>query len=62
LSVGGYLRLTLAEARGAIASVCDATSGWQSEKAALNLPSRENERMAEAFETDQRRAANHIEP
>jgi serine/threonine-protein kinase HipA len=62
LSVSGYFRLTLADARAAIASICDATSGWRSEAAALNLPSREIERMVEAFETDQRRAAKHIEP
>jgi serine/threonine-protein kinase HipA len=60
LSVSGYFRLSQAEARAAIASICDATSSWRTEAAALNLPSREIERMAEAFETDQRRAASNI--
>jgi serine/threonine-protein kinase HipA len=62
LSVSGYFRLTLAEARTAIASIRDATASWRIEAAALNLPRREIERMADAFETDQRRAAQHIEP
>lgn len=60
LSVSGYFRLTLAEARSEIASVRDATSGWRSEAASLNLPQREMDRMAEAFETDQRRAASNM--
>jgi serine/threonine-protein kinase HipA len=60
LSVSGYFRLSPAEARSAIGSVRDATSFWRSEAAALNLPPREIERMAEAFETDQRRAAGNL--
>ena len=62
LSVSGYFRLSLAEARSAIASICNATTSWRSEAAALNLPSQEIDRMAEAFETEQRRAASNIEP
>ncbi|HXL88872.1 MAG TPA: type II toxin-antitoxin system HipA family toxin [Streptosporangiaceae bacterium] len=62
LSVSGYFRLTLAEARSEIASVRDATSRWRGEAASLNLPQREMDLMAEAFETDQRRAASNIEP
>ena len=62
LSVSGYFRLSLTEARSAIASICKATASWRGEAADLNLPSREIERMAEAFETDQRRAANNLEP
>jgi serine/threonine-protein kinase HipA len=61
LSVSSYFRLPLTKARSEIASVRDATSGWRNEAAALNLPHREVELMAEAFETDQRRTANHIE-
>ena len=60
-SVSSYFRLTLAEARSEIASVRDATSGWRGEAASLNLPQREMDLMAEAFETDQRRAASNIE-
>jgi serine/threonine-protein kinase HipA len=62
LSVSGYFRLTLAKALSEVASVRDATSGWRSEAADLNLPHREMDLMAEAFETDQRRAASAIEP
>jgi serine/threonine-protein kinase HipA len=62
LSVSGYFRLSLAEAQSEVASVRDATSGWRSEAATLNLPHRETDLMAEAFETDQRRAASAIEP
>jgi serine/threonine-protein kinase HipA len=62
LSVSGYFRLSLAEARSEIASVADATSGWRSEAAALNLPHREIDLMAQAFETDQRRVARTMKP
>jgi serine/threonine-protein kinase HipA len=62
LSVSGYFRLSLAEARSEVASVRDATSGWQREAAALNLPHREMDLMAEAFETDQRRVTSAIKP
>ena len=62
MSVSGYFRLSLAEARSTIASICNATTTWRSEAAALNLPSQEIDRMAEAFETEQRRAASNIEP
>jgi serine/threonine-protein kinase HipA len=61
-SVSGYFRLTLAEARSEIASVRDATSRWRNEAADLNLPQREMDLMAGAFETDQRRAANNTGP
>jgi serine/threonine-protein kinase HipA len=61
LSVSGYFRLTLAEARSQVTAVSEATSRWRSEAADLNLPRREIDLMAEAFETDQRRAANAIE-
>jgi serine/threonine-protein kinase HipA len=61
LSVSGYFRLTLAEARSEVTAVSDATSRWRSEAADLKLPRREIDLMAEAFETDQRRAANAID-
>jgi serine/threonine-protein kinase HipA len=62
LSVSGYFRLSLAEARSEVASVRDGTSGWRSEAAALNLPHREIDLMAQAFETDQRRFTSAVEP
>ena len=61
LSVSGYFRLTPAQARSETAAVNEATAGWRSEATNLNLPRREIDLMAEAFETDQRRAANVIE-
>jgi len=61
LSVSGYFRLTLAEARSEVTAVSEATSRWRGEAADLDLPRREIDLMAEAFETDQRRAANAIE-
>jgi serine/threonine-protein kinase HipA len=61
LSVSSYFRLTLAEARSEVMAVSRATSGWQREAADLNLPRSEIDLMAEAFETDQRRAANASE-
>jgi len=57
LSVASYFRLPPAEARSLISSVETATSRWRHEAAALSLPKREVDRMADAFETDQRRAA-----
>jgi serine/threonine-protein kinase HipA len=62
LSVSGYFRLSLAEARSEVAYVRDGTSGWRSEAAALNLRHREVDLMAQAFETDQRRVASAMEP
>jgi serine/threonine-protein kinase HipA len=61
LSVRGYFRLTLAEARSEVTAVSEATSRWRSEATDLKLPRREIDLMAEAFETDQRRAANAID-
>ncbi len=61
LSVSGYFRLTPAEARSEVTAVSEATSRWQREATDLDLPRREIDLMAEAFETDQRRAANAIE-
>lgn len=57
LSVSEYFRLPLAEARSEIASICTATSTWRGEAATLDLLPREKDRMALAFETDQRRQA-----
>jgi len=60
LSVNGYFRLTLPEARSEVSAVSEATSRWRGEAADLGLPRREIDLMAEAFETDQRRAASAI--
>ena len=60
LSVSGYFRLTLPEARSTITAVCEATSRWHGEAADLGLPRREIDLMAGAFENDQRRAASVI--
>jgi serine/threonine-protein kinase HipA len=62
LSVSGYFRLSPAQARSEVASVRDGTSGWRSEAAALNLPRREIDLMAQAFETGQRRVTSAMEP
>jgi serine/threonine-protein kinase HipA len=61
LSVSGYFRLSPAEARSEVTAVSQATSRWQSEATDLDLPRREIDLMAEAFETDQRRTADAIE-
>ena len=60
LSVNGYFRLTLPEARSEVSAVSEATSRWRGEAADLGLPRREIDLRAEAFETDQRRAASAI--
>jgi serine/threonine-protein kinase HipA len=60
LSVSGYFRLTLGAARSEVTAVSEATSAWRSEAADLDLPRREIDLMAGAFETDQRRAASAI--
>jgi hypothetical protein len=58
--VSGYFRLTLGGARSEVTAVSEATSRWRSEAADLDLPRREIDLMAEAFETDQRRAASAL--
>jgi serine/threonine-protein kinase HipA len=60
LSVNGYFRLTLPEARSEVTAVSEATSRWRGEAADLRLPRREIDLMAGAFETEQRRAASAI--
>lgn len=57
LSVCGYFRMSAAEARTLISDVEQATSGWRAEAAVLGLPASQVSRMADAFETDQRRIA-----
>ncbi|HEX4090875.1 MAG TPA: hypothetical protein VHZ33_19365 [Trebonia sp.] len=61
--IGCYLanpdsfRLTIAQARAAVAEVEEATSGWRHEAEQLSLPRQQIERMADAFETSQRAIA-----
>jgi serine/threonine-protein kinase HipA len=57
LSVSGYFRLPTAEARSLITVIEKATSPWRYEAAELGLAKREVDRMAAAYETDQRRVA-----
>ena len=42
LSVSGYFRLSLAEARSAIASICNATTSWRSERQPSTCPPRKS--------------------
>lgn len=57
LSVSRYFRLTIGQARTLVAEVAEATSGWRREAEQLGLPRQQIDRMADAFETDQRRIA-----
>ena len=60
LSVGGYFRLAPAAAREIAAGVATATAGWRQVAAELGVPRNQLDRMADAYETDQRRAANSL--
>ncbi|MGH3164903.1 MAG: type II toxin-antitoxin system HipA family toxin [Trebonia sp.] len=60
LSVHGYFRLSNAAARTLVSDVERATSGWRIEATALGLPASQVTRMADAFETDQRRIARTL--
>jgi serine/threonine-protein kinase HipA len=60
LSVSRYFRLTTAQARTLVAEVENATSGWRREAEQLGLPRQQIDRMADAFETDQRRIARLV--
>jgi serine/threonine-protein kinase HipA len=60
LSVHGYFRLTLAQARELVSEVESATSGWRQTAAELGLPRNQVDRMAGAYETDQRRLARSM--
>jgi serine/threonine-protein kinase HipA len=57
LSVSDYFRLSSAEARSVVSSIEETTSAWRHEAAELGLAKREIDRMADAFETDQRLTA-----
>lgn len=60
LSVSGYFRLPTAEARSLITMIEKATSPWRHEAAELGLAKREVDRMAAAYETDQRGVARSL--
>jgi serine/threonine-protein kinase HipA len=57
LSVSGYFRLSLRDAKSAASDVEQKTSGWRSEAIRLGLPGREIDKMTSAFDTSARRAA-----
>jgi serine/threonine-protein kinase HipA len=57
LSVAGYFRLSAAEARSIVADVERATADWQRVATDLGLPGSQISRMADAYETEQRRVA-----
>jgi serine/threonine-protein kinase HipA len=60
LSVGAHFRLGPAQARALVTEVEVATSRWQHEANELGLPRRQIDRMADAFETPQRRIAQAV--
>jgi serine/threonine-protein kinase HipA len=60
LSVSGYFRLPPAEARMIVGDVERATSGWQHEATSLGLPRQQIDRMADAYETAERRTARAL--
>ena len=60
LGVSGYFRLSAAEARAVVAKIERATSGWKNEARLLGLSGQQIDRMAEAYETDQRRVARSL--
>lgn len=60
ISVSGYFRLPLAEACTIISDVERATADWQRIASGLGLPRTQVSRMADAYETDQRRIARSL--
>ncbi|HEY2436190.1 MAG TPA: HipA domain-containing protein, partial [Solirubrobacteraceae bacterium] len=60
ISVSGYFRLSTAEARTTISDVERATADWQRVAADLGIPRTQVSRMADAYETDQRRIARSL--
>jgi serine/threonine-protein kinase HipA len=60
ISVSGYFRLSTAEARAIASDVELATSHWRDEAAGLGLPRHQIDRMADAYETDERRTARAL--
>lgn len=60
ISVSGYFRLSAAEARMIAGDVERATSQWRHEAAGLGLPRQQIDRMADAYETAERRTARAL--
>jgi serine/threonine-protein kinase HipA len=60
LSVSGYFRLTPAAACEIIGEVEAVTSGWRQVAAELDIPKNQADRMAIAYESDQRRTARSL--
>jgi len=56
----GYFRLRLGEARSIVSEVERATSNWRRDAADLGLARHEIDRMAAAFDSDQRRSARDL--
>jgi len=60
LSVAGYFRLSGAEARSIVADVDRATADWQRVALEVGIPGNQLSRMADAYETEQRRIARSL--
>ncbi len=60
LSVSSYFRLSPAAAREIVGEVEAATSGWRQAAAELSIPKSQFDRMAVAYESDQRRIARSL--
>lgn len=60
MSVSGYFRLPTPDARTIVADVERATADWQRVATDLALPKTQISRMADAYETDQRRIARSL--
>jgi serine/threonine-protein kinase HipA len=60
LSVSGYFRLSPAAAREIVGEVEAATSGWRTVATELDIPKNQADRMAVAYEGDQRRIARSL--
>ncbi|OHV47123.1 HipA domain-containing protein [Pseudofrankia sp. BMG5.36] len=60
LSVGNYFRLSPPRARDLVREVETATSGWRQAAAELGIPKSQADRMAVAYESEQRRIARAL--
>jgi serine/threonine-protein kinase HipA len=60
LSVSGYFRLSPGAAREIVGEVETATSGWRKVATELGIPENQADRMAVAYESDQRRIARSL--
>jgi serine/threonine-protein kinase HipA len=60
MSVSGYFRLPARDAAAIVTDVEGATAGWQRVAADLGLPKAQVVRMADAYESDQRRIARSL--